>query len=109
MIKTNRKGDTDRATSADDSIADPDVTLILTGELVCEAPCPSNQKLTEDCEETTRTPVHRKWEAAGCPAGDGFDFWLEAERKVNTKRSKSESFATSPTSSVEVLSCQVIH
>ena len=84
MTKTICKGETDRATSADDSIADPNATVVLTGEQVCEAPCPSNQQPTEDCEETIRALAHHKWEAAGCPAGNGVEFWLEAEREVNT-------------------------
>lgn len=86
MTKTNRKGQTDRASSADDFIADPNATVVLTGEQVCEAACPSNQQPTEDCEAAIRALAHRKWEAAGCPAGGGLDFWLEAEREVHAER-----------------------
>lgn len=107
MTKTIRKGETDRATSADDSIADPNATVILTGERVCEVACPSNQPPANVCEDAIRAIAHRKWEAAGCPMGDGLDFWLEAEQEVNSERSTSESVATSPTSSVDALSCPV--
>ena len=83
------KGETHRATSADDSIADPNATVALTAEQGCESACPSNQEPTYAREEAIRALAHRNWEAAGCPAGDGFDFWLEAEREVNTERSGS--------------------
>ncbi len=34
------------------------------------------------CEEAIRELAYQKWEAAGCPSGDGFDFWIEAEYEV---------------------------
>jgi len=33
-------------------------------------------------EDEIRTLAHAKWEAAGCPSGDGFDFWLAAEQEL---------------------------
>lgn len=36
-------------------------------------------------EETIRARAHNKWESKGCPAGDGVEFWLEAEREFNEK------------------------
>ena len=91
MTKAIRKGETDRATSVDDSIADPNATVVLTGEHGCEAACPSNQQPTNVCEDAIRALAHSKWEAAGCPARDGLEFWLEAEREVIAKRSGSSS------------------
>ncbi|RLS40373.1 MAG: DUF2934 domain-containing protein [Planctomycetota bacterium] len=38
------------------------------------------------CEEEIRELAYSKWEAAGCPSGDGFDFWLEAELEVIAAR-----------------------
>jgi hypothetical protein len=32
--------------------------------------------------EAIRLLAYRKWEAAGRPAGDGINFWLEAEREL---------------------------
>ncbi len=91
MTKSIRKGETDGATSADVSIADPNATVILTGERVCEVACLSNQQPTNVCEDAIRALAHSKWEAAGSPVGDGLDFWLEAEREVIAERSGSNS------------------
>lgn len=91
MSKTILKRETNRATSADDSVADPNSTVVLTGEHGCESACPSNQQPTDDREVAIRALAHSKWEAAGCPAGDGLEFWLEAEREVNAERSRRDS------------------
>ena len=91
MSKTILNGETNRATSADAPIADPSATVALTGERECEAACPSNQQPADACEESIRALAHSKWKAAGCPSGDGVDFWLEAEREVNAERSGSIS------------------
>lgn len=80
-----------QATLADDSIADADATVALTSEQACEGACPSNPQPTNAGDETIRALAHSKWEAAGCPAGDGFDIWLEAEREVNAERPESSS------------------
>lgn len=47
----------------------------------------SPQQFMDSCEEAIRELAFLKWEEAGCPSGDGFDFWLEAEREVMTERS----------------------
>jgi hypothetical protein len=33
-------------------------------------------------EKAIRILAYQKWEAAGCPDGDGVNFWLEAEREL---------------------------
>lgn len=39
--------------------------------------------------------AYEKWEQAGCPCGDGKEFWLEAESEIkSTKSSKSKSKTT---------------
>lgn len=39
-----------------------------------------------DCQ-TIREAAYYKWEAAGCPSGDGVKFWLEAEaEQMNNPR-----------------------
>lgn len=33
-------------------------------------------------QEQVRLLAYLKWEAAGCPSGDGIGFWLEAEEEL---------------------------
>ena len=73
------------------SIADPSATVALTVEHGCEAVRTSNQQPVNACEEAIRVRAHSKWKAAGCPAGDGFEIWLESEREVNAERTGSSS------------------
>ncbi len=47
--------------------AKPDVPLI-----------PCDRKPTD--EELIRSGAYFRWEAAGCPSGDGVNFWLDSER-----------------------------
>jgi hypothetical protein len=35
-----------------------------------------------DRAEEIRLLAYRKWQEAGCPAGDGVDFWLSAEAEI---------------------------
>jgi len=37
---------------------------------------------TEETRETIRKNAYYKWQSAGSPAGNGENFWLEAEREV---------------------------
>ena len=32
--------------------------------------------------EKIRELAHSKWEAAGCPCGDGVEYWLQAEAEL---------------------------
>ncbi|RPI81237.1 MAG: DUF2934 domain-containing protein [Planctomycetaceae bacterium] len=80
MSKTILKGKTNRAAAAEISGTDPNATVARTGEHGCEVACPSIQQPADAQEEPIRVLAYGKWQAAGCPAGDGFDFWLEAER-----------------------------
>lgn len=34
------------------------------------------------CCETIREAAYFRWEAAGCPCGDGVVFWLQAEAEL---------------------------
>jgi hypothetical protein len=42
-------------------------------------------------EEQIRVLAHSKWAAAGCPPGDGVEFWLEAEQELNAEPAGSSS------------------
>ena len=89
MSKTNLRGNKNRSTPADVSFADPTITVSLSSEHECVAVSPSNQQLSDAQEEAIRLLAHEKWEAAGCPAGDGVDFWLDAEQEVTAEQSGS--------------------
>lgn len=86
MSKTTLKGATNRTTLAGVSIAAPSSIVTQIGEVGGEAVCTSNQQPVNSNDEAIRMLAHSKWEAAGCPAGDGVDFWLEAEREVKVER-----------------------
>lgn len=87
MSKMNLKDNHNRATPANVTFADPMITVSLDSELECRDVSPLNQQLMDAHRDAVRLLAHGKWEAAGCPAGDGVDFWLEAEREVNAELS----------------------
>lgn len=41
---------------------------------------------SEAYAEAIRENAYYKWQAAGCPAGDGSEFWLEAEKEFAASR-----------------------
>ena len=47
------------------------------------------------CEENIRDLAHQKWEAAGCPDGDGMEFWLKAENELASPVSRDDEQQTS--------------
>ena len=49
------------------------------------------EQFMDACEEAIRELAYLKWEEAGCPSGDGHDFWLDAEREVVAARSDAMS------------------
>jgi len=49
---------------------------------------PMPQRLAEDGEshDDERRPLaYRKWQEAGCPNGDGVQFWLDAEKEIQRR------------------------
>jgi hypothetical protein len=42
---------------------------------------PDNPVVEQDALSHIRDAAYFKWEAAGCPCGDGAAFWLDAERE----------------------------
>ena len=91
MTETILTDETNRAIPADVPIVDPNATVTLAGEPVREAACPAKEPPCNAADEAIRELAHRKWQAAGCPAGDGLGFWLEAEREVNAERAGASS------------------
>lgn len=49
---------------------------------VAKAPGTSVQKGKAVADEAVRLSAYLKWESAGKPAGDGVQFWLEAEQEL---------------------------
>jgi hypothetical protein len=70
-----------------------------TGAVVAWSKDQNQQVEFQACQEQSidkfdmaiRELAYLKWEVAGFPAGDGFDFWLEAEREVKAKQPVSGS------------------
>lgn len=56
-----------------------------------EQPCSSPAA----CCETIREAAYYKWEAAGCPCGDGTEFWLQAEAELAAKSQSDGSVCQS--------------
>lgn len=42
------------------------------------------QEVPTICGVKIREAAYLKWEAAGCPNGDGVEFWLAAEAELTT-------------------------
>jgi len=62
------------------SHADPGKPTIPTKAAVASSDNDHNGKLCSD--EDIRLCAYQKWEAAGKPAGDGVQFWLDAEQEL---------------------------
>lgn len=91
MAKTIQKANTPPSESTEVRTAGPSATGALNSDHENEAECQSNGQPADANVETIRTLAHCKWKAAGCPAGDGVDFWLQAEREVHAGSSGSNT------------------
>jgi hypothetical protein len=81
MTKTSRQTNASPSTSKDVVVSDP-TTMLLSKQLNRDESEPPNQQPEEDQGEAIRALAYRKWEAAGCPEGDGTEFWLDAEQEI---------------------------
>lgn len=82
MTKAPPMSNSQRSEPTQVSDAAPCVAIAQTGEHGSETTCQSTGQSKDAREEATRLLAHSKWETAGCPAGDGLAFWLEAEREL---------------------------
>ncbi len=82
MTKTRRQTKTNSASSKDAAIADPNSSLVLSKQQNLDECGPTNQPFSERQDEAIRLLAYQKWEAAGSPAGEGTEFWLEAEQEI---------------------------
>ncbi len=92
MTKTKNatKGRPDRASSGNANTTEATSTAKVTADGDHQAERQSCQEVVaDDFEMAIRELAYHKWEAAGFPEGDGFDFWLEAEREVRANQQAS--------------------
>ena len=89
-IKKGQKGHADRENSADVGSSQLGSTVELKNASAQKAECqPSPEQTDDEFDKAIRELAHRKWEAAGFPAGDGFDFWLDAEVEIKANQRAS--------------------
>lgn len=89
MTKSKAKSPREVAYPAPNKAADLTTNgrdLSALGVRLCAPEPLTPQQIMDACEEEIRELAYSKWEAAGCPSGDGFDFWLEAELEVIAAR-----------------------
>ena len=86
MSNTIRKGKSNISKSAENVVIDTGVTEALASDGGSASAPIENQPTSIVSEQTIRELAHSKWEAAGCPSGDGTEFWLEAEKEVSICR-----------------------
>lgn len=98
--KKGHKVHADHANSEETAISQSDSIAGLIEIRTCEAVqqpyqdggCPPRQDQPIDgFDMAVRELAYLKWEAAGSPAGDGFDFWLEAERELKVNRAATDT------------------
>lgn len=58
-------------------------TKAATGTCNNVSTCKSDLSATSVCHEEISKLAYEKWEAAGYPASDGIEFWLEAEAELS--------------------------
>ena len=88
------------AASADERAVSPEAADIPPVEQGDDDVLLPKQQPANATGDAIRLLAYEKWQTAGCPAGDGFHFWLEAEQDLNMQRlDASQLTATSPSRS----------
>ncbi len=64
------------------SAANPEPATPTTTTETTVASADKDQNTNALSQEDIRLHAYQKWEAAGKPDGDGFQFWLEAEQEL---------------------------
>jgi len=85
MVKTKKgsKGHADHVNSAVVVSPQSGTTAQVTQAPIHETESQVGQaQHVDDFDMGIRELAYFKWEAAGFPTGDGFDFWVEAEREI---------------------------
>ena len=81
MTKTSRKTNPNPTTSVGVVIADANTAMVHSDEQNRNENGRPSQTCINGQEDAIRRLAYQKWEAAGCPAGDGTEFWLDAEHE----------------------------
>ncbi len=99
--KNGRKGHTEREHSGNAATTESSSAVTLTQDKGHGAECEADTEETDtECQPRQEQPLtefnmairelaYYKWEAAGFPPGDGFDFWLEAEQEIKANQPDS--------------------
>lgn len=87
MTKTNHKTNTQRSVPKQVQTSGRGATAVPTYEDGRVPTCQSNGQSSGADEAAVRCLAHSKWVAAGCPPGDGVEFWLDAEQELHGQRS----------------------
>ena len=85
MSKTPPKRATKQAISPESSKTTSAAKIVRPARDPRKNVAQSNETARNDA---IRTLAHLKWESAGCPEGDGAEFWYAAEREILAKASK---------------------
>ena len=60
--------------------AEKKVAVVAPSQATPASPPKPTEALSS--ESKIRELAYEKWESAGCPEGDGVEFWLAAERQI---------------------------
>jgi hypothetical protein len=84
MTKNSRPTHSIQSTSKEYLVSAP-ASPILGDELNPDPSDPQPQPPEEAQDEAIRLLAYHKWKAAGCPEGDGTEFWLNAEQEIKVE------------------------
>lgn len=94
--KSENRSHSQRATSGDVAVTNVSSNAALPADQGHATECldPTegqvfHERPSDDFDMAIRELAYSKWEAAGFPEGDGFDFWLEAERELKASQQAS--------------------
>ena len=93
MTKTRRETNANPSTFKD--VVVPATTMLLSDILHRDESDPPKHPPWEGQGEAIRVLAYQTWEAAGCPEGDGKEFWPDAEQEVKVEQLDTEAFQTS--------------
>ena len=88
MSKTPRKRATKESTLPKCSDSKPAAKITAPTRTTRKKAVKSKENEKPDINDAIRELAHLKWESAGCPEGDGTEFWYEAEREILAEKTQ---------------------